>query len=374
MSDNGPVSSYGYENRLGMPIWGLFLITLLVVLTLAKALFFPLVLALLISLTLSPIVRSLRRRGVPESLSAGLFVLLGAAAVAFIASNVAEPFSNWLDRFPAQLNEVREKLSGLLQKLTVIDSASDELSGDLSGDDDSAADRTVVTTDTSIVTTAATNLLYVLTTALVTTVLTYFLLAKGRVFYSRLLQQFSSLEDKKDALNTVYMIERSISRYLFTITAINMALGLSIGVAMWLLGMPNPVLWAIAATLLNYLPYIGALIGIFGSAVVAILTFEPLGAALVVPLVYALLTGVEGQVVTPTLIGRNLSINPVIVFFAVAMWSFMWGLAGALVAVPLLVVLNTVAHHVDQLSWIAQFIADEGEEDIAVSTNNADRQ
>lgn len=347
----------GNSTDLRLPVWGIFILSVLVTATLAKAFMLPIVLSVLIALTLSPVVRSLRRRGVPESLSAGVLVLLGTVLFTLMTAFVAEPFSEWIERFPRQLAEVRFKLRGVLEKVSAIQSAT---SG--GGAVASANERDALTSDgAEIVTMAATNLLAVATTLFVTTILTFFLLSKGRVFYARILEQFSTLQGKKETLATVYTIERSISRYLFTITIINILLGVAIAAAMWLLGMSNPVLWGIAATTLNFLPYIGAIMGIVGSGIVAILTFEPLGSAMAVPFVYALLTGLEGQLITPTFVGRNLAINPVVIFFAVAMWTFMWGLAGALIAVPLLVVVHTIALNVEQLSWLAAFISAEDE-------------
>ena len=350
------------KGAYAFPMWGLFFMALLVILTLGKAFFLPVLLAIFLSLTFSPVVRALRRRGVPESVSAGLMVLFATVGFAFAISYLADPLSTWIERFPAQFLEIKQRLSVFFDKLTLLQDASNSLSmepGEMPGEASTAENGDNGDNgETGIIAMAATNILSIATAALVTMVLSFFLLAKGRLFYSKILERFSGLQDKKDALSTVYTIERSISRYLLTITLINMLLGVAIGTAMWLLGMPSPLLWGIAAAVLNFLPYIGALMGIIGSAVVAVLTFDALGSALIVPLVYALLTGLEGQFVTPAYVGKSLSINPVVIFLSVAMWSVMWGLAGALIAVPLLVVINTIAQNVDSLSWFAHFISD----------------
>jgi len=344
-------------NPYHLPLWGLFFIAVMCVLALSKALFLPILLALLLSLMLSPIVRWFRRRGLPEFVTAGILVLMGGIAFGFSVLFLAEPFSNWIEQFPSQFLEVKRKLSLLFENMAMLQEASDTVSQTTSNNNLTPA-VAAPSESNNLIFLAASNIFSIATTTLVTAVLSFFLLAKGRLFYTKVLARFSTLQDKKEVLSTVYSIERSISLYLLTITIINILLGISIAAAMWALGMPNPLLWGIAATFLNFLPYIGALMGVIGSGVVSVLVFDDLGFALLVPLVYGLLTIVEGQFVTPSYVGKRLSINPVIIFVSVAVWSFMWGLAGALIAVPLLVMVYTISSNVEHLSWFAHFVSD----------------
>jgi len=351
------MKNYIQSNNYHLPLWGLFFIALMFLLTVAKALFLPILLALLLALTFSPIVRSLRRRGLPEALTAGVLVLLGGMLFGFAVLFLAEPFSTWIEGFPQQFVEVKTRLSVVLEKVALLQNATESVSQATSGDS-SAQQKANTAEGRDIIAMAASNIFSIATTTLVTAVLSFFLLAKGRIFYTKLLQQFTTLQDKKDALETVYTIEQSISRYLFTITIINVLLGIVIMAAMWALGMPNPIFWGIAAAILNFLPYIGALMGIIGSGVAAVLVFDELGAALLIPIVYSIITMIEGQLITPSYVGKRLSINPVFVFLSLAVWSFMWGLAGALIAVPLLVIVFSISKHVEQLSWFAHFISE----------------
>lgn len=338
-------------------IGGIFILVLMAVLTIGKAFFLPVLLALLLSLTFTPIVRWSRKRGVPEVVSAVLIVATITIAIALGVSLLSEPLSNWLYRFPFLLDQLKDKFEFLRVPFNNFMNASSEMTNATASGDEEQVQRVIVE-DQQLIVAAARNMLSVITTSFITIVLTFFLLAKGRVFYHKVVQSFSSLHDKKEALGTVYTIERSISRYLLAITIINICLGIAIGTALFLLGMPNPIIWGVVAALLNYLPYIGALMGIAGSTIVAILAFPLLSQALLIPAVYACLTILEGQFITPSVVGRQLSINPVIVFLSVAMWSWMWGLAGALIAVPLLVVIKAVSQQVEELHWLNFFMSD----------------
>jgi len=201
----------------------------------------------------------------------------------------------------------------------------------------------------------------------VTLILALFLLSSGALFYRKLLQAFPTMTGKKRALGTVYDIERRVSRYLLTITMINAGLGLCIGVFLTALGLPNGYVWGVVAFLLNFLPYLGGLIGTVLVAGFAIVTFDSLPYALLAPVGYQLIAGIEGQFITPWLVGRRLAMNTVAVFLTVVLWGWLWGIPGALVAVPVLVVFKVICENVEPLKTIGIFLS--GEED-----NVPDRQ
>jgi predicted PurR-regulated permease PerM len=163
--------------------------------------------------------------------------------------------------------------------------------------------------------------------------------------------------DKKMALRIAFDVEREVSRYLATVFAINLGLGVSIGTCMWLLGMPNPALWGAMAFAFNFIPYIGSLVGMVLVAAVSLVTFTDIWSVLLPPVVYFLCTTIEGQIVTPTIVGRRLKMNTVAVFLAVAFWAWLWGFAGAIIAVPMLVILKVFAQHVDALSGVGEFLS-----------------
>jgi predicted PurR-regulated permease PerM len=144
-------------------------------------------------------------------------------------------------------------------------------------------------------------------------------------------------------------MEDDVSYYLLTISFINAGLGVAVGTAMFLLGMPNAILWGVMAAVLNFIPYLGALVGIGTVGLVALLTFDEPAWILLPPLVYFTLTTFEAYFVTPSLLARRLTLNPVAVFLALIIFTWMWGAAGALLAVPMLATFKICCDHVEAL-------------------------
>ncbi len=164
------------------------------------------------------------------------------------------------------------------------------------------------------------------------------------------------MSGKKRALSAVYDIERKVSRYLLTITVINASLGAAIAITLALLGVDYAYVWGIAAFLLNFVPFVGGLVGTVLIGASAIVQFDSIYYALAAPIAYQILTGVEGQFITPTLVGRRLEMNTVAVFLTVVLWGWLWGIPGALVAVPFLVVFKVICENFEGLETIANFL------------------
>ncbi len=195
------------------------------------------------------------------------------------------------------------------------------------------------------------------TSIAITFVLSLFLLASGTLFYEKIVQSFASLTEKKRALRIVYDVEREISRYLLTVALINGGLGVAVGLGLWAIGLPNPFVWGAAAALLNFLPYVGALATILFVAAIALVSFDSLSYAMLAPGWVIICNIIEGQVITPLIVGRRLEVNAVAIFIAVAFWSWLWGIVGALIAVPLLVVIKVFCDHFDGLRHVGNFLS-----------------
>ncbi|WNK20379.1 AI-2E family transporter [Halomonas piscis] len=191
-----------------------------------------------------------------------------------------------------------------------------------------------------------------------TLVLLIFLLASGDMFYEKIVHTLPNLRDKRRAKQIAQAIERQLSRYLLTITVINAGLGTAVGLAMWALGMPSPLIFGIIAFLFNFVPYLGAIIGVAIAATVALVSFTWLGMPLVVGGAYLALTTLEGQFVTPYFIGRSLRLNSVVVFLAISFWAWLWSAVGMIVAVPLLVAVKTFCDHISAMEPLGNFLAE----------------
>jgi predicted PurR-regulated permease PerM len=353
---------------------GIFLLAAVYALYFGREFFMPVVLAFLLALTLTPVVRVLRKRGMPAYFSATLLVLLSGLGVAAAGYMLSGPVVELMANAPSIGREVTEKLSDFRRPLEHILEISRQIEH-LTDVVDETGVQKVVVAQPGILSRAAGNLVSIGTSIAITFVLSLFLLASGTLFYEKIVQSFASLTEKKRALRIVYDVEREISRYLLTVALINGGLGVAVGLGLWAIGLPNPFLWGAAAALLNFLPYVGALATILFVAAIALVSFDSLSYAALAPGWVILCGIVEGQVATPLIVGRRLEVNAVAIFIAVAFWSWLWGIVGALIAVPLLVVIKVFCDHFDGLRHVGNFLSAqqviEADEAEPVSTANA---
>ncbi len=318
--------------------------------------FMPVVLAVLLAMTLSPVVRFLRRRGIAEGISAVAVMLILTLGIGSAFAALGTPFLDLVNDAPRMAKEVHEKFDQFRKPISTITDAAEQVDAATGG---GGQVQQVSVQQPGVLSQVAGSALSVATTTAIVIILTLFLLASGEHISTQIVKSFNTFGDKKRALRTVRDIESEISRYLLTITVINAGLGIAVGLTMWGLGMPTPVLWGVLAAILNFLPYIGSLGGIVIVGIVSLATFPTLGTAILPPLCYFACTMVEGQFVTPMVVGRRLRINTVAVFLAVAFWSFLWSIPGALMAVPILVVLKVLCDNVSGLHGIGRFLSSE---------------
>jgi len=269
---------------------------------------------------------------------------------------LSHSFATWIDEIPnAQLilqrhwQSMKEPIEEALKASDQIKAATEQGASDI---------QKVVIKQPPLLESAATDAFSALTSLAVTTVLTFFLLASGSLFYAKLVRVMPTLSDKKRALSIVYSIERELSNYLITISAINITLGSAVGLAMWFIGVPNPVLWGVMAALLNFIPYAGALIGAVVVTAVALLSSDHLLTASIAGTSYVVLSVIEGNIVTPWLLGKRLAMNTVVVFIGVGVWAWLWGPVGAIIAVPLLTSLHAAVSQIPSLKYVAEFLGD----------------
>ncbi len=339
----------------------LVLIALFVTAYFARDLILPIVLGFLLALTLSPVSRGLHRAGMPHAASG--FVLIAATAVLVlgIIGGSAGTVALWSDEIPKMGVEIQQKLRGMADAVEEVRAATAEvekIGKEENGGETSEVQEVVVKAPT-LLSSAFNTVTQFGATLAVTLILALFLLSSGELFYLKLVQAMPTMAEKKRALSTVYDVERRVSRYLLTITIINACLGFAIGIYLAVLGLPSAYIWGIAAFLLNFLPYLGGFIGAVLVGAFSIVTFDSLGYALLAPLGYQILTGIEGQLITPWLVGRRLELNTVAVFLTVVFWGWLWGIPGALVAVPFLVVFKVVCENFEALNVIGNFLSGE---------------
>ncbi|OHV86080.1 AI-2E family transporter [Mesorhizobium sp. ORS 3428] len=335
---------------------GIFALLTVFALYFGRAFFMPVILAFLLALTLTPIVRFLRKHGIPDALSATFLVVLSLFFVASAGYLLSGPVIELINNASSIGHQVAERLAPFKRPLETFIDISRQLEA-LTETAQEPGVQKVAVASSGILPTAASNILEAGTSITIVFVLSLFLLASGTLFYEKIVQSFASLSQKKRALRVVYDVEREISHYLLTVAVINAGLGTVIGLGLWGLGMPNPLVWGAAAALLNFLPYVGAFMTILLVTAIALISFDSISYALLAPAFVLLCDVVEGQFVTPAVVGRRLEINAVAIFIAIAFWSWLWGFVGALMAVPLLVVIKVFCDHFDGLSHVGNFLA-----------------
>ncbi|MDE9449944.1 AI-2E family transporter [Aliiroseovarius sp. Z3] len=324
----------------------------------ARDLILPVMLGFIIAITLSPIARTLIRNGFPSGLVAGFLVMATGCAIIAVIYLAGGTVATWVEDAPNIGRELEIKLRGLSDAFEAVQEASKEVErlGEDTGGGGGEETQPLAVERPGLLTSAVAGFASSATTIAVALILAFFLLASGELFYTKLVQSFSSMKEKKRALTVVYEIQRRVSRYLLTITVINAALGVAIGTTLWMIGLKSAVIWGIAAFLLNYLPFIGGLIGTILVGAYAIITFDSVAYALIAPICYQTLTTLEGQFLTPYFVGRQLEMNTVSVFLAVVVWTWLWGVSGALLAVPFLLVFKAIADEFDGLKPVGNFL------------------
>ena len=320
-----------------------------------KDIVMPIALGLLITLTLTPPVRWLRRRGLPAGLAAVLVVLLVGGAVGAGAWFLSAPVNDLVATAPEIGDRIQERMRDVESTVGSIDEISEQVD-EIAGEGGEGP-QVVTLEQPGLVSSATSSLAGGLTALAVALVFALFMLGSGDLFYEKIVAVTPKLRDKKRALRIVHDVEGNVSRYLFTITLINAGLGLVIGTGLYLYGMPGAALWGVIAAVMNFLPFVGAFIGAGLLAAVSLGQYDGLVPALIPPAIYLACTTLEGNVLTPLIVGRRLELNVVAVFLTVAVWGWFWGISGALMAVPLLVVFKVLCEYVDGLHAWGEFLS-----------------
>lgn len=338
---------------------GLLILAVFYTLYLGRSFFLPLVLAVLLNLLLSPVVTSLTKLRLPASVAAGLVVLVLLGSIIGAGSLLVEPVGEWMEKAPESATRIEERLRDLKAPVERVNRATEQVEKltDVEGTTRRSTPVQQVQMEKESLSRSLLRQISGMAAGLaVVLVLLYFLLASGDMFLRKLLRILPTLEDKKRAVDIARQLETDLSRYLGTVTLINLGLGVAVGVAMSFLDMPNPMLWGAMAMVLNFVPYLGAIVGIVVIGGVALLSFEVVGQAALAPAAYFLLTAIEGYLVTPMIVGRRLTLNPVMILLSLLLWGWLWGIAGAVLAVPMLAVFKILCDHIKQLQPLGEFL------------------
>lgn len=333
------------------------ILVLLVITTLyfGRTVIIPVVVGIFLTFLLRPIVRQLAAWHIPESAGAGIVLLAMLGTLIFGVSQLAEPASLWMRKAPESQQEIAWKLRNVLRPAKQVSRAADQVQ-QMTGGEKEEAVQTVEIKSPGLLDRVLFGMKNILSGAVITFGALYFLLASGDFFLRTWVEVLPNFTEKKRAVAIVRELTRTMSMYLGTITVTNIVLGFLTAIAMSLLGMPHPILWGVLGGALNYIPYLGALAAVFIIGLVALLHFSSVGHALLAPLSYWALTLIESGFISPIFLGRQLALNPVMIFGSLVFWGWLWGIPGTFLAVPNLMVLKIICDHSKPLAYIGKFL------------------
>jgi predicted PurR-regulated permease PerM len=324
----------------------LVILALLYTLYFAADLFLPIFFAIFLSIILRPFVRGMRRIGIHKTVGA-LIVLTGMiGAIVGGLINLSTPAEKWLRQLPSIQRDIEAKLWPVTQSIKQATEATANIQKITEGKSDATEKREVTLKAPSMLNNAFESTLLTFVQMLITVALTFFLLTQNERQTRRSFRRLPWVKHHDRLEEMFETVQKTIARFLRISAGIYVVLGLATSLAMFVLGMPNPVLWGVLAMVLGFMPYVGPMI-VFGCiGVVSLLTFDSWWQILAPPVVYGILTIVEGNFITPVVLGRQLKLNPIAVFLSMLLWTWVWGMAGALLAVPILVIIVIVTRHV----------------------------
>ncbi|HYQ72433.1 MAG TPA: AI-2E family transporter [Gammaproteobacteria bacterium] len=327
------------------------LVSLAVIYTLAIAqkFFVPVTLAFLLSLVLAPIVRWLAHHHVPRTLSAGIVVLALVSAFSYGIAGSIEPVSHWVEQAPRILRQLEREVYPIKKTVEEVSRTAEQVDRIATFN----TEQTVEIKGLSFRDIMYANARGLITSTVVATFLLYFILSWGSEILIRVSNLLANHHRKHRLLELSLILEGEVSKYLFTITVINLSLGAVVAAVLYAFEMPNPLLWGAVAGVLNFIPYLGSLVTMVLLGATALLTFKGLAMPALIVAAFTGLTVLEGQVVTPLVLGKRLALNPLVVFLSVVFWFWLWGVMGALMAVPMLITLKLAGDRVQSLRPLA---------------------
>ncbi|WP_244477065.1 AI-2E family transporter [Methylobacterium sp. Leaf117] len=318
----------------------------------------PLVLALVLKLLLAPAMRLLHKQlRLPDALAAGLLILVVFGAIAGVGFTASIPASGWIRRAPESLPLLREKVAVLRQPLDMLQQGLQAVEDITAGRGQEANEEVVAAKPASTLTgNLVTGTATILSRFFTTMIVLFFLLASGDRLLRGFVEVLPTFSGKRQAVEIAQEIEINITGYLVTITIMNAIVGVVTGIAMWACGLDTPLLWGATAFLLNFIPILGPIAGVLIFFVVGVLSLDWPWFALMPAGVYLLIHIAEGETITPMLLAKRFTLNPVLVIISLFFWHMLWGIPGALLAVPLLAMLKIIADRVEPLKPIGHII------------------
>ncbi|QMT60971.1 AI-2E family transporter [Legionella sp. PC997] len=321
-----------------------------VVIALSQYILFPILLSFFLYLLVSPLMEWLSFIKMPRILASALISIAIFGVISLGITFLVPPASNWIENAPRNFKIIEDKFRTVKDSLGEINKAAEKAQS-MTGMDQKK--NMVVTSNLSLapsIFNLTTNIVISIGTVLI---LLFFYL----IYFQSFIQKIERvLYNKRKSLPEnpfLLSLKNEVSKYLFTFLMICFVLGAVMSVVFWLLNLPNPLLWGVMAMFLTFIPYLGHMIGIIIVLFVSLITFDSYLHIFAPPALYFLITALEGQLITPIFLGKRLKLNPLLIFLNILIWTWLWGAAGALISVPLLVTVKITLEYIPELSKYA---------------------
>jgi predicted PurR-regulated permease PerM len=332
---------------------GLFALALLAAVYVAAEIVLPLVLAVVLKLLLQPAMRLLERWHVPRILAALFLILAVFGTIVGLGAAIAGPASTWAAKLPEGIPRLQERLSFLQAPINTLQRFLQQVEdyGQPAG-----APAAVSEGGSTLMTKLFTGTRNFASGFFTTILFLLFLLVSGDTFLRRLVEILPSFSNKRQAVDISQQIESDISAYLVTITLMSAAVGIATAMVMWLTGVGDPILWGAVAFLLNFVPILGPILGVAIFLLAGLLTNDTLWQALLPAGLYLGIHLIEGETITPMLLAKRFTLNPVLVIISLVFWFWMWGAPGAILSVPMLAITKIICDRIRPLAAFGHFL------------------
>lgn len=333
-------------------VGGIFVILLFASLKITSEITLPLVIAFVLRMVLRPIAHGMSRLHVPKILASLLILFTLLASVGLLGMWIIAPASDWIDKMPRGITRIQNNLG-------FISSSLDDAKEIMSKAEGLANGETPV--PVAVQGTRLSDKIFVgaqafMSGIFMTALILFFLLVSGDTFLRKTVEALPRFRDKRKAVDITQQIEQNVSAYLLTITVMNALIGVSTGLIMWAFHIESPLLWGTVAFLLNYIPIMGPIIMLTIILFVSLITTNSLSAALLPMALYLIIRTAEGSVITPMLVAKRFTLNPVLVILSIFFWYWMWGIPGAILAMPILAIIKITCDRIERFAPLGHFL------------------
>jgi predicted PurR-regulated permease PerM len=337
-------------------------LALLYTLYFARAFLIPITFAVLLNFLLSPLIRRMARMHIKAPIGAALIVIVLITAVAEGAYQLAGPAHRWALTAPESFARAEEKLRSIIRPVQQV-TQNVERAADAVGAQRQKVPSVVVQSGPSVTSRLFGTTQRIVVGLVEVFILLYFLLAGGDLFLQKLIKVLPHFGDKVKAVEIARATESAVSAYLSTTLLVNIVEGAVVAGVLWLLGVPNVLLWGVLIVCFEFVPYLGAFAIVVVLTVAGLTTFDELPRALLVPGSFLAINLLQANVATPLLLGHRLTLNPVAIFIGLSFFFWIWGVPGAFLAVPLLASFKIFCDHIESLAAIGEFLGQRDEEE-----------